>query len=87
MCITCCCVYCWHPLDHLQSLHLSIPFTFPYQLVLPLYCLLCVLLAGAEIIRMLGGAVLHDLNTPDYHPVSFLSFNHDTPDQVSACSK
>lgn len=37
---------------------------------------------GAEIIRMLGGAVLHDLNSPDYRPLMFLSFNHDTPDQV-----
>jgi hypothetical protein len=33
---------------------------------------------------MLGGAVVHDLNSPDIHPVTFLSFNHDTPDQVGA---
>lgn len=37
---------------------------------------------GAEIIRMLGGAVLHDLDAPDYNPITFLSFNHDTPSQA-----
>ena len=37
---------------------------------------------GAEIIRMLGGAVLHNLSDPDYAPFTFVSFNSDTPDHV-----
>jgi hypothetical protein len=28
---------------------------------------------------MLGGAVLHNLSDPVYAPISFLSFNYDTP--------
>ncbi|KAF8073208.1 hypothetical protein HT031_000869 [Scenedesmus sp. PABB004] len=37
---------------------------------------------GAEIIRMLGGAVVHDLDAPDCAPLTFISFNVDTPDQA-----
>ena len=37
---------------------------------------------GVEIIRMLGAGVVHDLDAPDYRPITLLSFNGDTPDQA-----
>lgn len=37
---------------------------------------------AAEIIRMLGGAVIHDVETEDCRPVTFVSFNNDTPDHA-----
>jgi len=36
---------------------------------------------AAEIIRMLGGAVVHDMDSDNCKPVTFLSFNFDTPGQ------
>jgi hypothetical protein len=38
---------------------------------------------GVEIIRMLGGGVVHDLDADDYAPITFVSFNGDTPDQAA----
>jgi hypothetical protein len=42
---------------------------------------------AAEIVRMLGGAVLHNLTSDaaEYAPISFLSFNSDTPGQARFC--
>jgi hypothetical protein len=38
---------------------------------------------GVEIVRMLGGGVIHDLQSEDFAPFMFFSFNKDTKDAVS----
>jgi hypothetical protein len=37
---------------------------------------------GVEIVRMLGGGVIHDLESQDFAPFMFFSFNKDTKDAV-----